>query len=150
MTLKSFATVAAILSAGVTPAVAQAVNSCDSYIANAAFLVFPPAETTAEYSQGLVRLITLDTAGEPACCSYHLMVLYPSADGSYLECGLVSSSADLGWYSVFVTQAQILRDDAERLSLIVPTEGNVEGEVIASAVIIDIDLVASTLTVGTP
>jgi hypothetical protein len=150
MKLKSLATLAAILSGSVTPALAQAVNSCDSYIANAAFLVFPPAETTASYAEGTVRLITLDTAGEPACCSRHLMVLYPSADGSYLECGLVSSSPDLGWYSVFVNQAQVLREDGEAVSLLIPTEGNIDGQVIPSAVRIDVDLMGSTLSAIAP
>ena len=150
MTLKSLTILTAMLLTSITPALAQAVNSCDSYISDAAFLVFPPAETTAEYSEGSVRLITLDTGGDPACCSYHLMVLYPSVEGTYFECGLVSASTDLGWYSIFVNQAKVLRDDAEGLSLIVPTEGNVEGEVIPSAVKIDVDLGANTLTVGTP
>lgn len=150
MTLKSLATLATILAASVTPALSQAVNSCDSYIANAAFLAFPPAETTASYADGTVRLITLDTAGEPACCSYHLMVLYPSADGSYLECGLVSSSPDLGWYTVLVNQAQVLREDGEAVSLLVPTEGNVDGEVIPGAVRIDVDLIGSTLSAVAP
>ncbi|OYW41717.1 MAG: hypothetical protein B7Z38_07065 [Rhodobacterales bacterium 12-64-8] len=150
MTLKSLAIMTAILSTNVAPALAQAVNSCDSYIANAAFLVFPPAETTAEYADGAVRLITLDTAGEPACCSYHLMVLYPSSDGSYLECSLVSSTVDYGYYSIFVNQAQVLRDDAEAVSLMVPTEGNVDGEVIPAAMRIDVDLAAGTLAASAP
>lgn len=147
---KLLVTLSALLSTALSPALAQAVNSCDSYISNAAFLAFPPAETTASYADGMVRLITLDTAGEPACCSYHLMVLYPSADGSYLECGLVSSTADLGWYSIFVNQAQVLREDGEAVSLLVPTEGNVEGEVIPGAVRIDVDLVGSTLSAVAP
>jgi len=150
MTLKYAATALAILSASVTPALAQAVNSCDSYVSDAAFLVFPPAETTAEYADGQVRLITLDTAGEPACCSYHLMVLYPSVDGTYFECGMVGSGPDLGWYSVFVNQAQVLREDEGALSLIVPAEGNIDGEVIPTAVKIDVDLVAFSLTASAP
>jgi hypothetical protein len=149
MTPRLYATLAA-LTLPVTPALAQAVNSCDSYIANAAFLVFPPAETTASYADGMVRLITLDTAGEPACCSWHLMILYPSADGSYLDCGLVASSPDLGWYTVFVNQAQVLRDDAEGVSLIVPTEANIDGQVIPGGVRIDVDLVGSTLFATAP
>lgn len=150
MTLKSLASALAILSASVTPALAQVVNSCDSYISNAAFVVFPPAETTAEYAGGQVRLITLDTAGEPACCSYHLMVLYPSVDGTYFECGLVGSGTDLGWYSIYVNQAQVLRDDEGGVSLVVPTEGNVDGEVVPSSVKIDVDLAAMTLAVSAP
>jgi hypothetical protein len=149
MTPKLLATLAA-LALPVTPALAQAVNSCDSYIANAAFLVFPPAETTASYADGTVRLITLDTAGEPACCSYHLMVLYPSVDGSYLECSLVSASQDLGWYTVYVNQTQVLREDGEGVSLLVPTEGNVDGNVISGAVLLNLDLMSSTLAATTP
>jgi hypothetical protein len=147
MTLKSLAVSAALLSVTIAPAMAASLRGCDSYETNAAFLAFPAAENTAEYSDGRVRLITLDTAGEPACCSFHLMVLYPSADGSFSECALISSGTDMGYYSIFVAQATVVRDDDTGLSLVVPTEGSVEGAAVADEIQFDVDLVAGTLSV---
>ena len=146
MRMKSLSFWAALLPFTVAPALAASVSTCDSYIANAAFLAFPTAENTAEFADGRVRLITLDTAGEPACCSFHLMVLYPSEDGSNSECGLISGSADLGYFSIFVGNATVLRNDAEGMSLIVPTESNVDGTAVAAEMQLDIDFSAGTLS----
>ncbi|MBL9053739.1 MAG: hypothetical protein JNN02_08410 [Tabrizicola sp.] len=148
MALRSIAVSATVFFLAVAQATAATLRTCDSDQTNAAFVVFPVAENTAEYADGLVRPVSLDTAGEPACCSFHLMVLDPSADGSYLECDLISMSPDAGFYSVFLNQATVVREDADGLSpLVVPAEGNVDGTPVPAEIAFDVDLVAGTVTV---
>jgi hypothetical protein len=146
MMLKTLATAAALLPLAAMPALAASVRGCDTWEASAAFVVFPAADNTAEYAGGLVRLITLDTAGEPACCSFHLMVLYPSADGSYSECALISAADTTGHYSIFVNRAKVTKDDAEGVSLVIPTEGNVDGNAVPGEMKVSIDLMASKIS----
>ncbi|MFM7443544.1 MAG: hypothetical protein ACKO2N_06485 [Tabrizicola sp.] len=144
--LKSLSMAASVLSLSLVPAMAASVRGCDTWETSAAFVVFPVAENSAEYLGGSVRLITLDTAGEPACCSFHLMVLYLSPEGSYSECALISDQGTTGHYSIFVNRATVLKEDDSGVSLVIPTEGNVEGNVIPGEMKVSIDLAAGKVS----
>ena len=69
---------------------AQEVRDCDGFEANAQNLVFPVEESTRSYANGAIRLIWLDTQGEPACCSSYLMVLLPSPEEPFDICSIVA------------------------------------------------------------
>jgi hypothetical protein len=74
------------------------------------------------------------------------MVLYPSADGSYSECALISAADTTGHYSIFVNRAKVTKDDAEGVSLVIPTEGNVDGNAVPGEMKVSIDLMASKIS----
>lgn len=102
------------------PAAAQEVRGCDVAEASARNLVFPVEDNTRGYANGAVRLIALDTGGEPACCSSHLMVLLPSPEDSGQICALISHRGSLGWQRLYLPGALARYDPARGLTVSVP------------------------------
>ena len=79
------------------PAHAQAVAECDGrWQANARNVVWDDGPLTL--ADDAVRIVKLDTGGEPACCSVHLMLLLPGPDGGAERCALVSADPFGGGY----------------------------------------------------
>lgn len=106
----------AALAAGSAPA--AEVASCDSWIANARHVAWD--DPTRTFAGGAIRLVALDTEGEPACCSAHLMVLFATADAPFLDCALVSQTADAGWAGLSLAGAEAAYDPATGLTVDVP------------------------------
>lgn len=106
----------ALLAAG--PSVAATVQSCDSWVAHAQNVVWD--DPTRIFANGDIRLVALDTGGEPVCCSAHLMVLYLEADAPYFSCTLVSQDGSLGWAAMSLSAAQASYDPAVGLTVAVP------------------------------
>lgn len=101
------------------PVAAQSVRDCDGFEANARNLVFPLDRSTASYANGDIRLIMLDTA-EPACCSFHLMVLYPDPEIGHGLCALVSDRGQSGFGGIDLTGRTASYDPATGLSVRMP------------------------------
>lgn len=104
------------------PAMAQAASlrDCDTWEANARNIMFPVTQNVRSYANDTVHLIGLDT-GSPACCSFHLMVLMPSEDGSYYECTLISREEQMGFANLSIADTAAGYDPSIGLRLLVPT-----------------------------
>ena len=100
------------------PAAAQEVQSCDGFVASARNVFWPDATRT--FANGAIRLVHLDTAGEPACCSAHLMVTYPSPEDPFDLCALVSADGTMGWQGLSLSRADASYDPARGLTVRVP------------------------------
>ena len=103
-----------------TLAPAASIRDCDSYEANARNIVLPPSAGIATYANGAVTIIGLDTGGEPACCSSHLMVLYPEPGEPFHACALISREGTSGWSGIDVGRAVSAYDPATGLRVSVP------------------------------
>jgi len=100
-----------------TPVAAQTVNDCDS-IASAANLVMPWEDNSRDFAKGAIRIALLDTY-EPACCSYHLLVISPDPEFG-LACHVISAGPGQGWVSVRYKDLTAGYDPAK--GLLVPVE----------------------------
>ena len=80
-----------------TSAAAQSVNECD-WVSSARNLVTPWEENYRDFANGAIRVALLDTY-EPACCSFHLLVLSPHPEWGQ-ACHVVSMAPGQGWVRV--------------------------------------------------
>ncbi|WP_121065651.1 hypothetical protein [Chachezhania antarctica] len=94
---------AAILAAGVlaTPALSASLSQCaDSAAGSVGAIAEPLGNNTRTYAKGQIRVVLMNTGGEPACCAAHIAVIHPDTDG-YSLCTLVSDRiGPEGWMSV--------------------------------------------------
>lgn len=106
-------------------ALGQIVQDCaaSGYVVSPANLVEPWATHSRTYAEGAIRIAVLDTGGEPACCSAHLLVLYPAGgqDGpEYRACAVVSATKGLGFLWVDIPGTTASYDPVRGLLLSVP------------------------------
>jgi len=79
---------------------AQTLNECN-WVASAYNVVEPWPVNTTTFSNGKIRIALLDTGGEPACCSFHLLILHPDPELGR-ACTVLSDQQGQGWgYVVF-------------------------------------------------
>ena len=134
------------------PAVAVTQRGCDTFEANARNLVFPPELSTRSHANGAVRLLWLDTGGEPACCSSHLMVTLPSPEDPGDLCVLISG--DPGWTHIDLAQARAAYDPATGLTLRMAVGAFDGNRTVAETLSVTIDQQSGTVTArqtpGTP
>lgn len=98
-TLATAALVGGLLLA--SPAMATTVRDCDGVTESAANIVEPWESNSRTFYQGRVRVAWLDTGGEPACCSAHLLVVFYSGDGPEdFVCRLVSDRDSTGFAGI--------------------------------------------------
>lgn len=104
------------LMAGATPCLAATVRDCDG-VTEAAFNIVEPWEaSTRTFYQGRVRVALLDTGGEPACCSAHLLVLfYADDDPESFVCRLVSDRGATGFAGIDFKSLRTSYDPARGL-----------------------------------
>ena len=117
------AVVIALLAA---PLAAQSLRDCDTYEANARNTYGPYDETIRSYANGDIRIIALDV-GEPACCSYHLMVVHPLPDEPFPGCTLVSLESNLGFSGLDMASAEASYDPSVGLVVHIPAS-QMDGE----------------------
>ena len=104
------------------PAQAASLRDCDTFEANAQNLVFPVENSTRSFANGAIRVIALDTGGEPTCCSAHVMVLLAARDEPGQTCVLISREGTMGWAGADVGAAGATYDPATGLSVSVPVQ----------------------------
>ncbi|MBS0295860.1 MAG: hypothetical protein JSR45_06065 [Proteobacteria bacterium] len=121
-------TVLAALAAGATllgavPAAAAVVNDCGE-TGRAEFIAEPWAQNTRTFYARDFRIAVVDTGGEPACCSVHLMVLYtarPGDEPEYRACKIVSDRAGgFGFSGIDFRNIKATYDAKRGLLLTVP------------------------------
>jgi hypothetical protein len=91
------------LTALASPALAVTVRECDGHTESAASIVEPWEANTQSFYQGRVRVAYLDTGGEPACCSAHMLIMFWANDSDEpagLICQLVSADGDNGFAGI--------------------------------------------------
>lgn len=106
-------------------AAAQVVRDCADaprHLSAVHAMAEPFADNTRTYANGAIRLVVIDTV-EPACCTHHLVVLHPDADGMFRQCSLVSlgnaSGAD-AWSFVDLKRARASYDAQLGLKITLP------------------------------
>ncbi len=86
------------------PAGAVVVRDCDSdATASVTNIVEPWEKNTKLFYKGQVRVALLDTGGEPACCSLHLLILSPGLaqdEPPFTACHIVSDHDNFGFGNI--------------------------------------------------
>ncbi len=103
-------------------AAAQVITECNE-IASAVNIAEPWEANTRTFANGAIRVAMLDTGGEPACCSRHLMVLMPAGGGDepvWRQCRIASAQPGLGFYDVDVPGITASYNPSKGLLLSVP------------------------------
>jgi hypothetical protein len=109
---------AVIAVSGASAVGAQSLQSCD-WVASAANLVEPWEETSRTYGDGAVRIALLDTGGEPACCSSHLLILSPDPDYGQ-ACHVLSDQPGTGFRQVFLEESNSRYEAGRGLLVTIP------------------------------
>jgi len=91
------------------PGRAQSISQCN-WVASAANLVEPWGDNSRTFANGAVKIALLDTF-EPACCSFHLLVLSPDPEISR-ACHVVSVSPGTGWGNIHFMKQKASYDPA--------------------------------------
>lgn len=71
-----FLAVLSLVTLAASPAFAVTVRDCDGLTDRTANLVEPWEKNSRTFYNGKLRVALLDTGGEPACCSVHLLVQF--------------------------------------------------------------------------
>jgi hypothetical protein len=114
------ALLAGVMIAG--PAAAVTVEDCEG-VATVENIAEPWEANSKSFYNGEVRLAVVDTGGEPACCSTHLMVLYTEDTGEeppYRACKMVSDREGRGFGDVDFKGLKATYDPATGLTFSVP------------------------------
>ncbi|MBI1405660.1 MAG: hypothetical protein GC145_05995 [Caulobacter sp.] len=103
-----------------SPGLAATVRDCDGYTDSAANIVVPWEENSRTFYNGQVRVAVLDTGGEPACCSAHLLILFynePEDEPGGMVCKLVSDTGTSGFAGIDAASINSRYDPARGLLL---------------------------------
>lgn len=116
---------AGLLAAAVVSGAASAatVRGCNDYTSNAQNIVEPWEKNARTFYKGEVRAALLDTGGEPACCSFHLLlILPPNSDepGNVNTCFVISEHGTMGYGHIGFDKIASSYDAKKGLLLTVP------------------------------
>ncbi len=100
---------------------AATISACN-WINNVDYIVEPWSESTKTYANGAIRVVHMDTLGEPVCCSSHLMILAPNPNNELGErsCFLMSSFEGTGFQYLDVAGIKSSYDAELGLKLEIP------------------------------
>ena len=94
------AAAALMMSALAAPALAASVSDCGD-VSRLENVVEPWEGSTKTFYGGKMRVVLVDTGGEPACCSTYLAVLYtvePNDEPPYTACKLIKDKTSCLYY----------------------------------------------------
>ena len=86
-------------------------------------IVEPLDKSTRTYANGTIRILHLDTGGEPACCSSYMAILAPDPVNELgdRQCKLLADThSGLGFMAIELQDIQSSYDPAQGLLLRVP------------------------------
>ena len=92
-------------------------------------LVEPWSESTRTFANGNIRIAHVDT-GEPACCSYHLVILAPNPEDElgYRQCVALNDGGEwTGFQSIDFAGIESSYEPGLGLLLSVPAERYIDG-----------------------
>lgn len=109
---------------------AQIIQACD-WIGTPANILEPWEANTRTFANGNIRIALLDTGGEPACCSVHLLILSPSGEDegpAFRQCNVMSDASDgIGFSDIDLPGIAASYDPVRGLRLDVPVFRYVDG-----------------------
>lgn len=125
--MRPFIAAAALLAAAV-PVAAAEVRDCD-FAASLQTLVEPWEKNIRNYYNGSVRVALVDTWGEPACCSTHLLIMIPNNDESEHSriCKVVGDKGTNGYQAIAIDKIRTRYDAARGLLIEYPFKRYVDG-----------------------
>jgi hypothetical protein len=149
--MRNFVVTGLMALAGAQAALAVSVRDCDGATDSVRNVVEPWEGSTKQFYNKLVRVVHVDTGGEPVCCSSHLAVIYPSPgqeEPVYTDCKLVGSKDGMGFLSIGFNSLTAKYDARTGLTITFPyTTYNDSGENHPAGVAkLRLDLKAGTLT----
>lgn len=142
----AFAAMAALLAG---EAGAATLRDCETFEANARNLVLPAEEGVRTFADGAIRFLLLDTGGEPACCSMHLLVSLPASEGPGDVCGLISNEGTFGYQDIALREARARYDPSVGLTVEVPATVYGDADGTGVTVVVTVDQAAGTIDVAT-
>lgn len=105
------------------------LNDCD-WPASVRNVVEPWEGATRTFANGKIRIVHVDTGGEPVCCSSHLVILTPSPpdEPAFGQCFTLSDGGTgLGFQWLDMKAVSAAYDPARGLLIRVPVERYVDG-----------------------
>ncbi len=118
----------AALIAAMLPATAAEVRDCD-FAASLQTLVEPWEKNIRSYYNGQVRVALVDTWGEPACCSTHLLIMIPSNDepAEGRICKVVGDKGTNGFQAIAIDKIKTSYDAKRGLLISFPFKRYIDG-----------------------
>lgn len=118
----------AALLAATLPAAAVQVRDCD-FAASLQTIVEPWEKNIRSYYDGKVRVALVDTWGEPACCSTHLVIMIPNNDETAHSriCKVVGDQGTNGFQDIQVRHIKTRYDPGRGLLIEFPFKRYVDG-----------------------
>ena len=125
--MRSLIATAALLATAL-PAAAVQVRECD-FAANVTAIVEPWEQYSRTFAKGTIRVALVDTWGEPACCSSHLLIIAPDSapEGGRL-CRVVGDQKEMGFQAIDFSKLTASYDPKRGLLLTFPYKLYVDGE----------------------
>ena len=129
-----------------TAAGLKAINCTDDEsTSNARNIANPWEKNTKLFSNGSIRLVLLDTGGEPVCCSQHLLALYPGGGepdtglDEINNCSIINPANQTGFVQIDFAKIAATYDPKKGLTVTFPyqlyNDGNPSKTVIGKFVI---------------
>jgi hypothetical protein len=110
---------------------AVTVSECNDYRSGIQSLAEPWESNTRTFLRGAVRIAVVDTGGEPACCSFHFLVLATKPEDSTgpaeQVCRVISQKDKLGFEFIDFAAIRSSYTPANGLNLLVPFRTYVDG-----------------------
>lgn len=125
--MRSLIAAAALLAAAL-PVTAAEVRECD-FAASLQTLVEPWEKNIRSYYNGQVRVALVDTWGEPACCSTHLLIMIPNNDETEHSriCKVVGDKGANGYQAIAIDKIRTRYDAGRGLLIEYPYKRYIDG-----------------------
>jgi len=113
------------------PASAVTVSECNDFRSSVHALAEPWEANSRTFLNGAVRIAVVDTGGEPACCSVHLLVLAEKPEDATgpaeRVCRVISQKDQLGFMAIDFAGIRTSYTPAYGLNMLVPYRLYVDG-----------------------
>lgn len=116
--IRSFLLAVALVSTSFSPLSAASLNECD-WVSSVRNVWEPWEESTRTFANGQIRIVAMDTGGEPVCCSQYLVILSPNPEWGR-SCTVLASTDGSGFLDVYFNEITASYDPAKGLLLSVP------------------------------
>ena len=117
---------------------AASLMQCDGPATRLGNVLEPWSEASRTFANGKIRIVGLDTGGEPVCCSAHLAILAPDPKDElgFRQCKTLSDGAQyMGFQYINMKGIRSSYDASKGLLLSIPVERYIDGSKSNKAVI---------------
>ena len=112
-------------------------------------VTYPWNEATRIFANDKIRIVTVDTGGEPACCSAHLVILAPDSNNELgdWQCKILSDGGQwMGFQHVDLKGVKSSYNATKGLLLSIPVERYIDG-IKSKKAVIDVRINQATGTI---